>query len=204
MLPPLLDVIVPTVGYYVLHALGLGDFWALTLAGAVTAVWAIAATIRRRRFDGVALLVVIELILSAILIFATRDARIVLLKPSFFTAAAGIYLLATCVIRRPLTVETSRPFATGGDPAHEQAAEAAWADSPAYRRLHQQLTAFWGLIWICESVIRGVVVLHTDVVTGVWASQLPGIAALIACLVYTRLHVPSLKTHIQQHLPESV
>lgn len=93
LLLPLLDIIVPSVGYFALHALGVDDFWALTLAGLITAAWAVASTIRRRRLDAIALLVAVELALAAVLLFTTRDPRIVLLKPSFFTAIAGLYLL---------------------------------------------------------------------------------------------------------------
>lgn len=42
ILPILLDVVVPIGGYFLLHALGMTDFWALTIAGAGTGVAAIA------------------------------------------------------------------------------------------------------------------------------------------------------------------
>lgn len=201
VVPLLLDVVVPTASYYLLHALGVDDFWALTLAGAITAAWAVVATIRRGRLHGLGLLVVVELVLSAVLLVVAHDARVVLLKPSFYTAAAGLYLLWTCWVGRPLTVETSRPFAVRGDPARAAAADAAWAHEPAFRREHVVLTAVWGATWLVESVVRGAVVVATDVPTGVWASQIPGIVALVACLVVTRVRVPRLRAAVDAQLP---
>lgn len=63
LLAALADVLLPLVGYVVLHQLGFSDFWALTLAGALTAAFALARTIRRRRLDAVGTLVVLEIAL---------------------------------------------------------------------------------------------------------------------------------------------
>ena len=199
--PLLLDVVVPTASYYLLHAVGVEDFWALTLAGAATAAWAVVATIRRGRLDGLGLLVVLELVLSAALLVVVRDPRIVLLKPSFYTAAAGLYMLWTCLLGRPLSVETSRPFLVEGDPDRAAAADAAWADDPAFRREHVVQSAVWGVTWLVESVVRGVIVLSTDVATGVWASQIPGAVALVACIVTARMRAPRLRGPLEARLP---
>lgn len=51
-------------------------------------------------------------------------------------------------------------------------------------------------------MVRGVVVLHTDIATGVWASQTPGVVALVACMVFTRFRVPALKRHLRDHLAQ--
>ena len=201
VIPMLLDVVIPTAGYYLLHALGVTDFWALTLAGAVTAAWAVIATIRRGRFDGLALLIVLELALSAILLVVSQDPRIVLLKPSFYTAAAGLYMLWTCWARRPLTLVTARPFIVEGDADRARAADEAWAHDPAYRREHLFQTAVRGVVWIVESVVRGLVVLHVDVGTGVWASQIPGAVALVACIVLGRVRAPRLRGPVEARLP---
>jgi hypothetical protein len=50
-------------------------------------------------------------------------------------------------------------------------------------------------------VVRSAVVLATDVPTGVWASQIPGLVALVVCLVATRLRVPRLRAAVQARLP---
>jgi hypothetical protein len=48
LLPTLLDLVIPTAGYFLLHWAGLSQVWALTIAGSATAVNAAVTTIRRR------------------------------------------------------------------------------------------------------------------------------------------------------------
>lgn len=195
-LPMLLDIVIPVAGYYVLSACGLDDFWALTIAGAATAVNAVVGTVRRRRLDALGMLVVLEIALSIGLFFVTRDPRIVLLKPSFYTALAALFLFATCVTGRPFTLGTVRPMATRGDPALERAYDDAAAHSAGFRREHVLITAVWGVLWLAESVARVVVVLDVSVADGVLLSQLPGLVALVVGLVFSRLRVPALKRYV--------
>lgn len=199
-LPMLLDIVIPIAGYYVLSACGLDDFWALTIAGAATAVNAIVGTIRRRRLDALGALVVLEIALSIALFFVTRDPRIVLLKPSFYTALAAVFLFATCVAGRPFTLATTRPFATKGDPDLERAYDAASLHSSGFRREHVLITAVWGVLWLVESVARVVVVLGSSVADGVLLGQLPGLVAIVAGIVFTRLRVPSLRRLVGEQL----
>lgn len=137
-LPTLLDIVIPIAGYFVLSKFGVSDFWALTLSGGATALWTLVNTLRRGRLDGIGTLVVAEIALSVVLLVLTRDPRIVLLKPSFATALAGVYLLYTSLptdkVGRPLVAETSKPFATEGDPVREQAYENAWGRDGRFRR----------------------------------------------------------------------
>jgi hypothetical protein len=73
LLPALLGVIVPTVGYYVLHAFGMNDVWALTVAGSATGVLTLANTVRRRRLDALGLLVIAEIALAIVLNLTVHD-----------------------------------------------------------------------------------------------------------------------------------
>lgn len=197
-LPLLLDIVIPVAGYYILHAIGLSDFWALTLAGVATAGYTVVNTVRRGRLDRLGTLVVLEIALSVLLFFVTRDPRIVLLKPSFYTAVAAFYLFFTCVSGQPFTAQTSRPFATDGDPERERAYEAALEHSAGFLREHRRITAVWGVLWLAESAARVVVVLQSSIADGVLLGQLPGIVAIVAGIVYTRLRVPALRRHVEE------
>ncbi|HEU5023435.1 MAG TPA: hypothetical protein VFV01_00800 [Spirillospora sp.] len=51
LLPLLLDLVAPTTGYFLLHALGMDDLWALTAAGSaagLTTVFKDETPLRRR------------------------------------------------------------------------------------------------------------------------------------------------------------
>ncbi len=82
LLPSLLEIALPTAGYFLLHAAGVGDFWALTTVGVSTRGVAVANTVRRRRLDNLGLLVVLEVAFSIFLLFLARDPEILLLRPS--------------------------------------------------------------------------------------------------------------------------
>lgn len=198
LLVVLADVLLPLVGYVVLHQLGFSDFWALTLAGALTAAYALARTIRRRRLDAVGTLVVLEIALSAVLLVLTRDARVVLLKPSLFTAVAGLYLLHTCFVGRAFTFDSSKPMAGRGDPQREQALDDLWETRPDFRHLHRMITGTWAVLWLVESAVRALIVLHDPVSQSVWTSQIPGIAAVLLGVAYTRTQVPKLRRIVDQ------
>jgi hypothetical protein len=124
-LPFLLDLVVPILAYVVLHRLGVSDVLALTVGGLATGVNATIGTLRRRRLDGIGLLVVLEITVSIGLLLVTNDARILLIKPSFYLALGAIYAFITCLVGRPIFYEAAKPFATRGDPprlaAHERA-----------------------------------------------------------------------------------
>ncbi|MGI5126707.1 VC0807 family protein [Pseudonocardia sp. CA-107938] len=199
VLPMLVDVVVPVAGYYLLSACGLDDFWALTIAGLATAVHALVTTVRRRRLDGFGALVVLEIALSLVLLGVTRDPRIVLLKPSFYTALAGVFLIGTCLAGKPFTLDVTRPMAVGGDPRMAAAVDAAAAPGTGYHREHLRLTAVWAAIWLVESVVRGWIVLQTDVATGVLVSQVPGLVALVVGIAYSRSRVPALRRHVAEY-----
>jgi len=200
-LPMLLDIVIPVVGYYVLSACGLDDFWALTISGSVTAVNALVNTVRRGRLDALGTLVVLEIALSVALFFVTRDPRTVLLKPSFYTALAAAFLFCTCLAGRPFTLETTEPFATRGHPELAEAYDAAATGNGGLRREHVLIPAVWGVLWLVESVVRAVVVLQSSIADGVLLSQLPGIAVIVLGIVFTKMRVPAMKRLVQAQIP---
>lgn len=198
-LPMLIEIIIPIVGYFLLHTAGFNDFWALMIPGIVTAVVALTNTVRRGWLDTIGTLVVAEIALSVALFFLTRDPHIVLLKPSFYTGLAGLYLLYTCQVGRPFIFQVSKPFATRGDPARERAYERAWTHSAGFRREQRLITAVWGLLWLAESAVRVVLVLHLSISQAVFIGQLPAIVAIVTGIVFTRLRVPALRQYVAQH-----
>jgi hypothetical protein len=57
--PLAVDVVVPTALYFVLQAIGLTSVHALMVAGLATGVTAAVSSLRRRRLDGVGVLVLV-------------------------------------------------------------------------------------------------------------------------------------------------
>jgi hypothetical protein len=186
-LPYLLDFIVPLVAFYALTAAGLSSFWSLTIGGALTGVTSVVNTIRRRKLDGLGLLVIAEIGLGLVLIATTRDPRLVLARSSLYLALAGIWVLASAVLRRPVTINTSKAFAARSD-GQQGIAAVDWlaATSAPFLRIHRWLSALWGGMFLLYAVARVVIIYHTSVARAVSISEIPGIIAIGICLIASR------------------
>ena len=193
LLPTLLDLVIPTAGYFLLHWAGLPDTWALTIAGSATGVNALVNTIRRGRLDALGLLVVAEIVVSVVLVVVTADPRLILVRPAVYLAVAGVVNLVSCFAGRPLSYTASTPMATKGDPQRAVAYERAWHHSPELRRIHRQLTAGIGVALVAYAVIRVLIVYSFPTGTAVLAQEVPGIVLVALVVVLIRRRVPRLR-----------
>ena len=193
LLPTLLDLIIPTAGYFLLHWAGLSDVWALTIAGAATAVNALITTIRRGRLDALGLLVVAEVAVSVALAAITQDPRLILARPAVYLAVAGVVNLVSCVAGRPLSYTAATPMATKGDPVRAVAYERAWDHSPELRAIHRQLTAGIGLAMLVYAVLRVLIVYSFSTGTAVLGQEVPGLVLVALVVVLIRRRVPRLR-----------
>ncbi|AHH95614.1 VC0807 family protein [Kutzneria albida] len=197
VLPMVLDVVLPIGGYYLLHAFGVGDFWALTIAGLATAANALVNTVRRGRLDTLGVLVLVMLGLSIALIFVTGDPRFLLAKGNVYVTLAGLYVLGTTVFGRPLSYLGAKPMATRGDPLRELAYERVWHNRAPFRRAHRVLSAVWGLAMLGNAAgSLAIIYSHSvaEVSESVLLSQAPGIAMLAIMVVSVRFTRPRLRT----------
>jgi hypothetical protein len=203
-LPVVLDLVVPTAGYFLLHALGVGDAWALTVAGSLTAVLTLVNSVRRRRLDAIGLLVLAELAVAVAMTVTLHDPRLILLRPAFYLAVGGVVAIVTCFTGRPLTYTGATPLATKGDPVRAAAYDLAWTRSAAMRRTHRQLTAFVGVAMIGYAVVRVVLTYALPIASALVVEEIPGILLLVVILGAIRWRVPGLRRivdAIQAELP---
>jgi hypothetical protein len=204
VLPFLLDLVVPLAAFYALTAAGVSSFWSLIVGGSLTGVISVANTIRRRKLDALGLLVIAEIALSLVLIATTRDPRLVLARNSLYLALAGIWVLASAVIRRPVTISTSKAFAarSGGQPG---VAAVDWlaANSAPFMRIHRGLSAFWGVMFLVYAVVRVVIIYHTSVSRAVSITEIPGVIAIGICLIASRQAGKRLEALVVDRLRQS-
>jgi intracellular septation protein A len=193
LLPTLLDLVIPTAGYFLLHWAGLSDVWALTIAGAATGVNALIHTIRRRRLDALGLLVVAEVAVSVALVVVTNDPRLILARPAVYLAVAGVVNLISCLAGRPLSYTAATPMATKGDPVRAVAYERAWHHSPELRAIHRQLTAGIGLAMLVYAILRVLIVYSFSTGTAVLGQEVPGLLLIALVVALIRLRVPRLR-----------
>lgn len=186
-LPYLVDVAGPFLAYVVVQRFGLAAVWALTAGGGVAAISTTVNTIRRKGLDRVGILVLLELGVSIAVLLGTRDPRLLLVRPSFYTGAAACYLLTTLAGRRPLTFDGAKVMAAQGGPARLAAYERAWDDSAEFRRTHVLVTLAFALVLAVDSVLRVLIVFRTPVTRAAWLSNVPHVVGIVLFVAVSAL-----------------
>jgi hypothetical protein len=198
-----LNAVAPIAVFYGLRAAGVGQWQALLLGLVPPAAKAIHAVITKRRVDMLAGLVLTALLLSVALSFLTGSPRTLLARDGWVTAVVGIWILLT-LRRTPYYLYALRTF-TGGT-LREQI-NAAWRDTPAFRRVVRGSTAIWGSALLLDAVST-VVLAYTmpiDSVPLIGALKLVALIVLaeVASQVYFRRKgVPHLQAEPVDTKPE--
>jgi hypothetical protein len=188
LFPYLIDVVGPFIAYAIVHWLGAPAFWALTAGGLVAGTSTAINTVRRRGLDAVGTLVVLEIGVSLGLTLLVHDERLILVRPSFYTLVAAVYLIYTAAIGKPLTFEAARPIATKGDPSRNASYDRAWATSAEFRRTHAMVTTGFGIALIADSILRVVIVYTTaSIDRSMWLSNVPHTVAMVLFFIVSAM-----------------
>jgi len=141
---------------------------------------------------------VVAVIQSAI---ARCSAGLVLARSSLYVALAGIWVLASAVIGRPVTVSTSKAFAAKSN-GQDGIVAVDWlaANSEPFLRIHRALSALWGVMFLAYAVVRVVIIYHTSVSRAVSISEIPGIIAIGICLIASRQAGKRLQALVTERL----
>lgn len=176
------DIGAPVAVYYVAHVLGASDYVAL-LAGAVFCAGRTAwVAIRDRRLDVFAGFLLVLFTAGLALTFLTGDARFVLVKSLATSALAGLLMLASCLVRRPLTYYAAQRFAGPEGAARLRAMTEA---DPELRRRWYVLSAGWGVGLLAEASIRVPLIYLLPVSVAVGASTAVMVAAFAGLILWT-------------------
>jgi len=185
--PILLDVLGPFITYAITHAFGAPMVWAMTAAGAAAGVSTAINTYRRRGIDRVGLLVVLELAAAITIMVFVHDERLMLIRPSIYTAIAAVYLIISGIVGRPLTYAGSRVMAARGGPERIAAFERTWDKSPAFRHTHIAVTIAFGICLAIDSILRVIIVYHFPVDRAACLSNVPHMTAIALMIVTSAL-----------------
>lgn len=191
------DIIGPVGGYFVLHAAGFSDFWAIGLGGSLGVILVTVNTIRRRKLDAIGLLVLLELALTGVLAAVNQDPRLLLVKPALYTVVLGLFFIGGAFIGRPFSITATRFGVVSGDDRLAAVYDRAWDESPRFRREHRVIALLWGAVWLLESAARVIAVYSFSVGESVWISQVPFVIALAIGIAYARLRWGPLRASLE-------
>jgi hypothetical protein len=178
-LPYFFDIVAPFLAYFVAQQLGARAILALTVGGLIAAASTAVNTIRRKGLDRIGTLVILEIAISIAMLLLMQNAKFLLIRPSFYTAVAAVYLLYTVFVGRPLSYEGARPMATQGDPARMEAYDKMWDQSAEFRRTHKMVTFGFGLAFMADSILRIIIVYRLPIDRSAWLSNVPHAATIL-------------------------
>jgi len=181
------DVFGPLAAWWMARWLGISVFWGLALGTGIALVSTVINTARRGKMDAVGGLVLLEMTASMGMLFWLHSPRMLLIRPSFYSGIAAVYLMASAFKAKPLTLEGSKPFATKGDPVRTAAWERAWKDLPQFRMAHRMMTFGFGVALMVDAVLRVMVVYRYPVDRAAWLSNLPHMAAIGIIVIVSAL-----------------
>jgi len=169
------NAVAPIAVFYGLRAAGVDQWSALMLGLVAPAAKAVHSVVTKRRIDTLAGLVMTVLLLSVALSFLTGSPRTLLARDGWITAVAGIWVLLT-LLRTPYYLSALRLFT--GDSLREQI-NAAWRDTPAFRRVVRVGTMIWGFALLLDAATT-VVLAYTMPIDSV---PLIGALKLVAVII---------------------
>lgn len=206
----LVGIVIATVATAVtviVRRLSGSDRLAMALGTGVLAVFqGLTLARKRHRLDGFALLVLVELGATIVLSSISGNPRFVLIRPSFYTAIAAVYVLTTVRTPRPFVMQVSKPMAAAGDPVRAEAFERAGRESPRFRRAEQAMTVGLAAMLLAEAVLRVVTVFsrpQSSVLASSLWSQVPAIGLLVVYFAIARLvFIPRASREVDALMPD--
>ena len=183
-----LTVVAPIVIYDVMTDAGFSPVVALIVSSVgplldIAITWA-----RSRRLDEFAVVVLVFLVLGIVVSLIFDDPRLLLLKEAAITGIIGLLALGSLLVApRPLMFYFGRRFATGGDPARVEWWNGLWRYA-GFRRTQVVITAVWGVVFLLEAVVRGVLTYTLSVDTMVVVNNVAPLVIVAVLVVWTTLY----------------
>ncbi|MGW2637854.1 VC0807 family protein [Streptomyces sp. NPDC001348] len=184
-LPLIVDVAVPLGSYYLFKdAFGMSTFGALAWSSVVPALRTLWSTVRERKTNGLAGLILVVNVVSLLLSFVSGDPRLMLAKDSAVSSTVAVGILVSVLLGKPMMTAGLKPFLVKGDAAKEAAwqrlASGAAAGSADFLRKERAFSIVWGAALLAECVVRIVGAYTLPVDTMVW---LGGVIMAVAVLI---------------------
>ena len=180
----IVSVALPLIAVQVLLRTGTPAVTALAIAAIFPFGDALVTLVRKRRFDPIAVLSLIAIVVGIGTSGITGDAGVAVAKDSLFTLVFGLIFLGSLGASRPMIFVLGKQFATGGDPAAAAAWDARWALAP-FRRTVRLITLVWGCGLLLEAVLRVVAAFSLPVTTSTIVSPVLQVITFAALILWT-------------------
>ena len=189
LLSLVLNVAIPVVLYTLSKRyLSSSDVVALSIAALFPFVDSVFGIVRHRQLDSIAGVALLGTLVGLFGVLLGGDARLLLIRESFFTGALGLVSFLSLLMPRPLMFYFGRQMMAGRDPEKLARFNTQW-HNPYARFVHRLITTVWGFAFLGELVIRIVLVYTLPVVLVLAITPILLTAITVATLVWTFAYV---------------
>lgn len=171
----------PLVLFYVLTGSGAGETTALAVGTVPPLLGALWTAVRHRRTDGFSLTVLAVMALGLLAALISGDPRDVLIRGALLSLPAGVAMLASLRLRRPVTFRATRALL----PHRAERMDRMWETDPRLRGAYRAITIMWGSVLLAEGGLR-VLMAHTLPV-----AVLPALETALAVVTILVLQLPT-------------
>lgn len=185
----LLNIAVPLLLYWISKTfISPSEVIALSLASLFPLADSIYGVVRRHQLDVIAVIALLGTGVGLIGVLLGGDAKLLLIRESFFTGALGLACFFSLLLPRPLMFYFGRQFIAGKDPARLKDFNNQW-HAPYARFVHRLITIVWGVTFLGEFLLRVLLVYTLPVPVVLAVSPLILTAVTIVAFVWTFAYV---------------
>jgi intracellular septation protein A len=146
-----IDLVLPFVTYYGLRILGADPWLALMLGAAGPLIRIAIGAIRTRRLERLSIFTLSIMTVGTTVGLLGGDARLLMARESWLTAAIGVWLLVSLWGSRPVLFTATLAVLP---PELAEQWERSWAVKPGFRRVFRWMTIGWGTAFIVDAAAR--------------------------------------------------
>lgn len=195
----LLDIGLSVIAYFVAELLGASTYVALLVGTLVAGLRLLWVVLRHRRVDPFALFLFALFGAGLALAFTTGDPRFLLAKDSATSCTAGLVLVISCVVRRPLAYYAAQRFARSAGDAQLDEFQAT-AHTAAMRSRWYHVSLVWGISLLLDSGLRIAAIYLLPIGLAATISQV--LVVLVYAMLFMWTIVTARKTSNHQPSPE--
>ena len=187
----LVNVVLPFITYSAMRP-RLGDVGALLAASIAPIGWSIIEFVRRRRIDGISLLVVAGIVLSLLAFIGGGSARFLQLRENLVTGIIGLIFLVSAAIGKPLIYQLARASMMRQSPDQAAAFEEN-RGNPHFRQSMTLMTIVWGTGFLLQTAVACILVFRMPIARYLLVSPFIGYGTVAVLALWTVRYVAQKK-----------
>jgi hypothetical protein len=188
----LVSAAAPWLVYLVLRPRLGSDPVPLAVGGAIPVLWALGRLVVARKADWIAIGSAALFAVTVVIALHTNSSLPIKIKSSFLTGVAGLVLLVSIAVERPLLMVLAR-MRHRSDPASISRFDERLDRDPAVRRRLTRATAVLGATFLLDAVARAALALTVSTATFLVASPPVSWGIILAGLTATALSLGGLR-----------